>query len=150
MWELVESTAVLQIFRGTLDLSSGLVYMNGSSGIAKLNHITWSTFGFMGNIIIGNASINQLITGGPHIVRKLPIPTFDSLRVAIFMGRSAGRSVRKKIFQPHLSGFIGGWLSWFSKLAGIWVRPVGPNMSKQRSHIVLDHKSILNTVTHCC
>jgi hypothetical protein len=35
MWELVESTAVLQIFRGTLDLSSGLVYMNGSSGIAK-------------------------------------------------------------------------------------------------------------------
>lgn len=64
MWELVESTAVLQIFRGTLDLSSGLVYMNGSSGIAKLNHITWSTFGFMGNIIIGNASINQLIPGG--------------------------------------------------------------------------------------
>ena len=31
------------------------------------------------------------------IMRKLSIPTVDSLRVAIFMGRSAGRSVRKHI-----------------------------------------------------
>lgn len=84
MWELVESTAVLHIFRGTLDLSSGLVYMNGSSGIAKLNHITSSTFGFMGNL--GNASINQLTTGGLtlYVLLHIIYYTHEYLYIYIF------------------------------------------------------------------